>query len=198
MVETAREELFSSRNGYWICHTSQHSWGAASLALGPCAHFSLLSTSLVTVSCFLASQLPRVQPCCSLPPAHGWAPSRTQPGGKGRGQLAQGLNVNAPFPVLCTYPAPRPRGTAWPLPSCCQSSPLRCCRPPQTGDGPVKQHKDREALPSPAPPPSAGLTEWQEKTGREGRRGMGLCRSVGVSCVYPTLSIPKYRIGDRS
>ena len=51
--------------------------------------------------------------------------------------------METPFSLMCTYPAPHPRGTAWPSPSCCRSSPLQCCRPQQTGDGPEKQHKDR-------------------------------------------------------
>lgn len=122
-------------------------------------------------------------------------------GREGTRTVTAGVECEDTLPVLRTYPAPHPRGTAWPLPSCCRSSPLRCCRPLQMGDGPVKRHKDRDELPSPAPPSSAGLTWWQEKTGREGRRGRrgpGLCRSVGLGCVHPTLSTTKYRLGDRS
>lgn len=40
-----------------------------------------------------------------------------------------------------TYPAPSPRGTAWPSPSCSQSSLLPCCLPRRTANGSVEQDK---------------------------------------------------------
>lgn len=48
------------------------------------------------------------------------------------------LSLWVPFPCW-TYLAPHPRGTAWLLPSCCQSSPLQYFQPLQMGDEPATE-----------------------------------------------------------
>lgn len=68
LIQTPREDLSSSRNLYEIPHTTQHSWGAASSALGLCNHFSPLLPSLP--ASFWPPRLPGVKPCHPLPPAH--------------------------------------------------------------------------------------------------------------------------------